>query len=42
MSREECLRVAPDRNEFLRMIGEPPEQLGAAPAEKAAAPMARR
>ena len=42
VSREECLRVAPDRNEFLRMIGEPPEQLGAAPAEKAAAPMARR
>jgi len=35
VSKDECLRVAPDKNEFLRMIGEKPmEDQGIQPMEK--------
>ncbi len=39
VTQEECLRVSPDPNEFLRAIGERPleEEMGTAPAGKAAA-----
>ena len=43
VSREECLRVAHDANEFLRAVGEKPvEEMPIAPVEKPAAPLLRR
>jgi twitching motility protein PilT len=43
VSKDECLRVAPDRNEFLRMIGEKPmEDQGIQPMEKPQAAGLRR
>jgi len=41
-TKEECLRVAGDANEFLRMVGEKPmEEQAIAPMQKAAAPSRR-
>jgi twitching motility protein PilT len=39
VAQEECLRVSPDPNEFLRMIGEKPlddQEIGSAPSGKMA------
>ncbi|HEY9382822.1 MAG TPA: type IV pilus twitching motility protein PilT [Gemmatimonadales bacterium] len=42
-TKEECLRVAGDANEFLRMVGEKPmEEQAIAPMQKAAAGQSRR
>jgi len=43
VTKDECLRVAPDRNEFLRMIGEKPmEEQAIQTAERPAMAGARR
>ena len=43
VTKDECLRVAGDGNEFLRMVGEKPmEEQGIAPMQKAAAAQGRR
>jgi len=43
VSKEECIRVAPDKNEFLRMIGEKPmEEQAIQTMDRAAAAGARR
>jgi twitching motility protein PilT len=45
VAQEECLRVSPDPNEFLRMIGEKPmeeQEIGAAPSGKHASAGGRR
>ena len=43
VNREECLRVAPDPNEFLRAVGErPAEEMPIGQIGKAGAPVARR
>jgi hypothetical protein len=43
VAQEECLRVSPDPNEFLRMIGEKPsEELEITPVEKSGRPAMRR
>jgi twitching motility protein PilT len=45
VAQEECLRVSPDPNEFLRMIGEKPlddQEIGSAPSGKVASSGGRR
>ncbi|MGH7586362.1 MAG: type IV pilus twitching motility protein PilT [Gemmatimonadales bacterium] len=43
VAQEECLRVSPDPNEFLRMIGEKPtEELEITPVDKSSRPAMRR
>ncbi len=45
VAQEECLRVSPDPNEFLRMIGEKPlddQEIGSAPSGKATSSGGRR
>ena len=45
VTQEECLRVSPDQNEFLRMIGERPleeQEIGNAPSGKHASAGGRR
>ena len=36
VAMEECLRAAPDQNEFLRMVGEAPGEEGTGPGAKKA------